>query len=591
MCLLCSESIAVMKEYNVKRHYKSNHGSFSNSFPEGSDERRRKVNGLLACFQRGQCTLSRFCTEQERAMIASLRVAWTLARQKRPFTESETVKDCMLAVIDEMIVDEKVKASVTSSIKKVPLSDTSTLRRLELLATDVEGKLLENLRKAEFMSIAVDESTDCTDMAQLCIYVRFYDGVRVREELLGLVPLEGHTTGEVIFQKIVTFFNEHELDLQKVCLLVTDGAPAMTGRVKGLVARLAAVAPHMQFLHCIIHQAVLCAKLSGDLKNNMDTVMNIVNFIRSTSSLQHRLFRMLLADASAEHTDLLVHSDVRWLSKGKVLERFCELRQEILSFLRTCKHKRAAHFLERMLDEQFMAEVHFLCDIFGHLNTLNLEVQGREKSIADLVERLCAFKTKLTIFTSDLMSGRLLHFSQLCAFMSAAPGAHVTPVMTNFMRNLTDNFTERFQGFSIPIEVLQFARDPFSIKPEADFCVKAKEVMSCIDESLLQMEMVDVQSSFALKQHLLSEGAVNFWCNHVSQYQYPTIRKVALLILTMFGSTYTCESSFSHMNAIKTRARCSMTNEKLHECLRVALTTYEPNYVEIAKSRQCNFSH
>ena len=226
MCLLCSESIAVMKEYNVKRHYKSNHGSFSNSFPEGSDERRRKVNGLLASSQRGQCALSRFCTEQERAMIASLRVAWTLTRQKRPFTESETVKDCMLAVIDEMIVDEKVKESVISSIKKVPLSDISTLRRVELLATDVTGKLLENLRKAEFMSIAVDESTDCTDMAQLCIYVRFYDGVRFREELLGLVPLEGRTTGEVIFQKIVTFFNEHELDLQKVCLLVTDGAPA-----------------------------------------------------------------------------------------------------------------------------------------------------------------------------------------------------------------------------------------------------------------------------------------------------------------------------------------------------------------------------
>ena len=107
MCLLCSESIAVMKEYNVKRHYKSSHGSFSNSFP--------------ASFQRGQCSLSCLCTEQERDMIASLRVAWTLTRQKRHFTELETVKDCMLAVIDEMIVDEKVKESVNSAIQKVRL--------------------------------------------------------------------------------------------------------------------------------------------------------------------------------------------------------------------------------------------------------------------------------------------------------------------------------------------------------------------------------------------------------------------------------------------------------------------------------------
>ncbi len=220
VCLLCNDCISVMKEYNVKRRYMSNHSSFSASFPEGSEERRGKVQRLLTSFQKCQVALGRFCTEQERAMIASLHVAWTLTRQKRPFTEAETVKDCMLAVIDEMVVDEKVKESVPSSIKKVPLSDTSTLHRMELLAKDVSRKLLENLKKADVMSIAVDESTDCTDMAQLYIYVRFHDRIRFREELLGLIPLEGHTTGEVMFQKIVAFFKERELELQKVCLFV-----------------------------------------------------------------------------------------------------------------------------------------------------------------------------------------------------------------------------------------------------------------------------------------------------------------------------------------------------------------------------------
>lgn len=71
------------------------------------------------------------------------------------------------------------------------------------------------------------------------------------------------------------------------------------------------------------------------------------------------------------------------------------------------------------------------------------------------------------------------------------------------------------------------------------------------------MEMVYVQSAFGLKQHLQSVGA---WSNHVSKYQYPTIRKVALLILTIFGTTYTFESSFSHVNVIKTGAHCLMTS-------------------------------
>ena len=38
-------------------------------------------------------------------------------------------------------------------------------------------------------------------------------------------------------------------------------------------------------------------------------------------------------EMSAEHKDLLLHNDVRWLSKGRVLERVCDLRDELVSFL------------------------------------------------------------------------------------------------------------------------------------------------------------------------------------------------------------------------------------------------------------------
>ena len=103
---------------------------------------------------------------------------------------------------------------------------------------------------------------------------------------------------------------------------------------------------------------------------------------------------------------------------------------------------------------------------------------------------------------------------------------------------------------------------------------------------MFQIEVIDLQSSIALKHNLQSAGKEDFWYYHVNENQLPTVREVALQILTMFGSTYTCESSFSHLNAIKTKARCSLINGKLQECLRIAPTTYEPNYLEIAESRQ-----
>ncbi|MGH0161433.1 UNVERIFIED_CONTAM: hypothetical protein FKN15_041049 [Acipenser sinensis] len=347
------------------------------------------------------------------------------------------MKECMLAVVNEIISDEKIKSSVVSSIQKIPLSDTSAMRRVEVLGTEVFDTFLDRLKKSRVHVTCIDESTDNTDNAQLCVSVRLFDGNCFRDEKLALLRLESYATGEVISQKITSFFEEHGLDLNKVCLLVTDGAPSMIGSKNGMIARLSALASQMQSLHCIIHQSVLCGKLCNELKDTMNTVTAIINFIRSTSSLQHRLFRLLQADMSADHHDLLVHNDVRWITKGKALNRFCDLKDEIIEFLNNSSHKNAERYSNMVRDDEFMAKVCFLSDIFGHLNTLNLELQGRDKTIIDLVEKLNAFQSKLSLFSSDLHLQKLLHFPQLCNF-TASSSVKVTNVMSDFLIKLND---------------------------------------------------------------------------------------------------------------------------------------------------------
>ncbi|KAF0035451.1 hypothetical protein F2P81_013209 [Scophthalmus maximus] len=155
---------------------------------------------------------------------------------------------------------------------------------------------------------------------------------------------------------------------------------------------MVAAAPQVRSLNFLIHQSLLCAKLSGELKETMDSVKAIINFIRCTSSLQHRLFRKLLTDMSAEYKDLLIHNDIRWLSKGNALKGFCELREEILVFLRSSKLKKAGKFLSLMENDEFNATVCFLSDVFHHLNQLNMELQGRDKTVAELVEKVMLFK-------------------------------------------------------------------------------------------------------------------------------------------------------------------------------------------------------
>ena len=71
-----------------------------------------------------------------------------------------------------------------------------------------------------------------------------------------------------------------------------------------------------------------------DFSHVMTLVVKVVNSIRA-KALQHRLFKALLDELESAYGDLLLHADVRWLSRGKVLQRFVDLLPEIKMFLST----------------------------------------------------------------------------------------------------------------------------------------------------------------------------------------------------------------------------------------------------------------
>ena len=166
-----------------------------------------------------------------------------------------------------------------------------------------------------------------------------------------------------------------------VCLATHGAAPAIcfsnvgvVGLVKNKLNSLETEGINFASVHYILHQEALCSK-SLQTKEVMDllVVVKTINFIRSRG-LNHRQFKSFFVDMGSEYGELLYHSEVRWLGRGKVLKRFFTLRNKIALFMET-KNKP----VPLLADSTFQCNLTFLIDITQHLNELNLKLQRKNR--------------------------------------------------------------------------------------------------------------------------------------------------------------------------------------------------------------------
>ena len=102
---------------------------------------------------------------------------------------------------------------------------------------------------------------------------------------------------------------------------------------------------------------------------SLSSCVKIVNSIKARP-LQSRMFSKLCDELGSEHSSLLLHTEVRCLSRGKIVERVFELREELLIFLK--EHNADLPLL--VADEIWLGKLAYLEDMFNLLNQLNLSL-------------------------------------------------------------------------------------------------------------------------------------------------------------------------------------------------------------------------
>ncbi|GLV46488.1 hypothetical protein CBL_20817 [Carabus blaptoides fortunei] len=226
ICLICRECISLLKEYNVKRHYNTKHPNYCSELT--IEAKQKKVASLSNNLLAEQNIFKKQNFEDEAAVKASFVIAHKLPEANKPFSVSEFIKDCLVEASGIICPSEQNK------FKHLSLSRRTIVRRIENIDENLNQQLKHILHnEIIWYSIALDESVDRTDTAQLLVFIKAITGnFEIIEELLAMQPMKSYTTGADIFEEVKRCWEKFNLPRNKLVSVTTDGAPNLRADLK-----------------------------------------------------------------------------------------------------------------------------------------------------------------------------------------------------------------------------------------------------------------------------------------------------------------------------------------------------------------------
>ncbi|KAF9742714.1 General transcription factor II-I repeat domain-containing protein 2, partial [Nosema granulosis] len=162
---------------------------------------------------------------------------------------------------------------------------------------------------------------------------------------------------------------------------------------------------------------------------------------------------------NAEFEDLPYYTEVRWLSCHKVLKVFNELSEEIGVFLES--KLETSSFATIISDTLWKQDLAFLTDLTSHMNTLNINLQGRNKCITNMYDEISGFRSKLSLFKTHLTDNILVHFP-CCSKLKEKYPDLVFATHIQILDDVKSEFDRRFEDFENYKTLFKLFMAPFS---------------------------------------------------------------------------------------------------------------------------------
>ena len=216
--------------------------------------------------------------------------------------------------------------------------------------------------------------------------------------------------------------------------------------------------------------------------------------------------------------------------------------------------------------EQSQLELAYLVDIFGILNKLNLQLQGKGANLFSHQGIIKAFLEKLELWIRRVEGKNLVQFPCVDAVLGEKESIQVH--ILEHLQKLREEFQRYFPEVDMAKDGLSYIRNPF----ETD--------VHFVPESM-QEEFLDLKNDLAAKDVYQRSTMEKFWASMI--ITYPNLSTHAVRFLLPFASTYMCESGFSCLLQIKSKQRNRLAVESDIRC---ALSSTIPNIEKLVGEKR-----
>ncbi|KAH7331895.1 hypothetical protein KP509_20G056100 [Ceratopteris richardii] len=404
----------------------------------------------------------------------------------------------------------------------------------------------KEIQRSHFYNLMVAESRDRGAEKHMVIYASFLSngglGDCKIEFIILILVVDGFA--QTKFDVILKVVEELGLNIQNMVGIATDGDSSML------------LVPHLISTHCIAHTeslALLDACKNFPCFSYIDKIANRVYSWTHGSSVRHRNFQKLLEEMNLQALEVLQIHDVRWLSRGKVMERLVVLMPTILTFWKidaTCWYEKLRIFKVLFL-------IHFIAHVLHELNELNCHFQEENVDMCSAkINQVFHWILVQVMSIVVKQQQKNLLFSAIF-YSKESKKSKTSRVRESKVKEWLEKLIDRV-GDSLIV--------PKSCR---------EEIFSFVDTLYYACEGMSMKDSWKV----LSSN-INWHST------YSIILKLWQIVLVLAVSSVACERGFSKQNLIKTSMRQSLKVKTLDMLMRISLNgpnLSEMDWVEIHK--------